>query len=929
MKKLRAGFTIVLLLLMCQQARSQCLSAAEMLADVAAIQASATTTNGEKIKQLRRLQELFLRCHPTKDSVYARIVHRLGDIYFQTGDVETAIRYTKEAVAVNARSKKQLTERSFLANSYLNLGMFYKDLNLLNEARYYFDSCTQISINFPDKYFIAFMAFERKAYISFQMGDYQNSIETGDNGILFAKAIKDPLAEASLLLQKAQAQTELNDINDAEKNITKAIAVFSAAADTIRLATTYSIYANLLYKKGEPQGSVRYYQRSFELNKATGNWQQCSRDMLDLGFVYDNKLSNSAKAIGCYRHGIKLLEQAPDPYQLTGLYINIGVVHWRQKNYTQALHFYQKALNALPINFTDTSIKSNPSENMLRLVANDYFVSILLSNKGEALLEQYKKEKNRELLKTALTTYQTADVAVDLMRWKQSGEQSKLYWREKTKKMYENAIEVCYLLNDSEKGYYFFEKSRAVLLTDKLSELGAKKFIAPGDRGREQQLRINLFSLKQQLLLLNEEAAEYSVVKQQFLSAQQEWEGFIRSLEKKYPVYYQYKYNNAVQPFSAVRSMLQQNNQSLIEFFTADSIVYVLFISPANTKLLKIHFKEYGAVAKEFMEICSDRSKLNSSYSRYRTLANRLYETLFKPLNVPEGRVIISADDHLFPFDALLSDVSTPNSFLLKKYAFSYAYSMGVLFKGRTKLTATGNSFLGVAPVNYQTYQQLQSLNGADQSLKHIQPHFNTARLLIDKSATKQNFLSNVAQYRTVQIYSHADADSAGKQPVLYLYDSVLNLSEIQELQNMHTDMIVLSACNTGVGKNAKGEGVFSLARAFMSAGIPSTVTTLWQVDNKATYQLTEAFYKHLNTGLPKDVAMQKAKLEFIEGGDPVLQMPYYWAANILLGNTSTPPVETASTENKMVLPIVLSFLLLTAILVIFFAKQKALRKNF
>ena len=87
--------------------------------------------------------------------------------------------------------------------------------------------------------------------------------------------------------------------------------------------------------------------------------------------------------------------------------------------------------------------------------------------------------------------------------------------------------------------------------------------------------------------------------------------------------------------------------------------------------------------------------------------------------------------------------------------------------------------------------------------------------------------------------------------------------------------MIVLSACNTGVGKNAKGEGIFSLARAFMSAGIPSTVTTLWQVDNKATYQLTEAFYKYLNQGLPKNIALQKAKLEFLDMQDKSFELPY------------------------------------------------------
>jgi len=60
------------------------------------------------------------------------------------------------------------------------------------------------------------------------------------------------------------------------------------------------------------------------------------------------------------------------------------------------------------------------------------------------------------------------------------------------------------------------------------------------------------------------------------------------------------------------------------------------------------------------------------------------------------------------------------------------------------------------------------------------------------------------------------------------------------------------------------GEGVFSFARGFMGAGIPSTVTTLLQVDNKTTYELTETFFKHLSTGLPKDLAHIAAKVHSI-----------------------------------------------------------------
>jgi len=647
--------------------------------------------------------------------------------------------------------------------------------------------------------------------------------------------------------------------------------------------------------------------------------------MLDLGYLYDKDVKNTSKAIDCYKQGIQMVEKTNDPYQLSALYINMGLAYWRNHNYHQSLDIYQKALNSLPIHFSDTSVMSNPSTEMLKLVANDYFVSTLLANKAEAFLDRYKMGKEHEWLLASINTYMVADQSVDLMRWKQYGEQSKLFWREQTKKMYEKAIEACYLLNDVDKAYYFFEKSRAVLLNDKLSELGAKRFIEQADRIREEELRNKMLTLSQNLLALDPSASSYNSIKQQVLVAQDDWEKFTKSLEQKYPAYYQYKYNNKVYPLPAVKEKLRSNNQSLIEYFNGDSVVYALRISSSGDAFVKIPFANYGTVAKEFIAICSDKLRLNQDYQRYRSLASGLYENLFASLHVAEGRVIISPDDYFIPFDALISDSSSPSSFLLKKYAFSYSYSMGLQMKYNDD-RAGGKSFLGVAPVNYHPFLQQQPLEGADVSLHRIESYFKSPGILVNGEATRKEFLRLLPDYSTVQIYSHADADSSGMQPVLYLTDSALNINEIQGLEDSHTDMIVLSACNTGVGKNARGEGIFSLARAFTTAGIPSTLTTLWQVDNQATYQLTEAFYKHLAQGLSKDVALQKAKLEFLESNDKTYQLPYYWAANIMLGKTE-PAKPTVAAESRTNIGILIASII-GAIVALFFVLSKRSKKR-
>ena len=79
---------------------------------------------------------------------------------------------------------------------------------------------------------------------------------------------------------------------------------------------------------------------------------------------------------------------------------------------------------------------------------------------------------------------------------------------------------------------------------------------------------------------------------------------------------------------------------------------------------------------------------------------------------------------------------------------------------------------------------------------------------------------------------------------------------------------------------------VFSFNRGFAALGIPSAITNLWSVDNTSTYKLTELFYKHLTEGLPADIALQKAKLEFLQTSTKEKSMPCFWAGPVLVGRT-------------------------------------------
>ena len=108
-----------------------------------------------------------------------------------------------------------------------------------------------------------------------------------------------------------------------------------------------------------------------------------------------------------------------------------------------------------------------------------------------------------------------------------------------------------------------------------------------------------------------------------------------------------------------------------------------------------------------------------------------------------------------------------------------------------------------------------------------------------------------------------------------------LTLAEVMSL-NIDSDLLALTACNTGIGRNLLGEGVMGMGRGFQYAGVESVVMSLWSVNDEATNLLTEKFFLYLRTGKGKLEALRLARAEMRQ--IPGYEHPYYWAPFILMG---------------------------------------------
>jgi CHAT domain-containing protein len=278
----------------------------------------------------------------------------------------------------------------------------------------------------------------------------------------------------------------------------------------------------------------------------------------------------------------------------------------------------------------------------------------------------------------------------------------------------------------------------------------------------------------------------------------------------------------------------------------------------------------------------SSADKLDKNLNSFLAVSNQLYQLLFQNSGLPAGRILVSPDGRYFPFEALVTSTQ-PLTYFLEDHAVSYTYSARYLLNNFAINSSTDSyKFAGIAPVQYMN--GLPALPGSDQSLERIKNYFHSAANFVGSKASKDNFLKEYYKYSIVQLYTHATDSGYTGEPMIYFSDSVLSLSDFYYEAKPSTSLIVLSACETAGGRLYNGEGVFSFNRQFAALGIPSAIANLWSVDNESTYKLTELFYKYLAKGLTSDVALQKAKLEFIKKSSKESSLPYYWAGPILAG---------------------------------------------
>lgn len=279
----------------------------------------------------------------------------------------------------------------------------------------------------------------------------------------------------------------------------------------------------------------------------------------------------------------------------------------------------------------------------------------------------------------------------------------------------------------------------------------------------------------------------------------------------------------------------------------------------------------------------------------------RLYGLLIQPLQPwIGGRDLVVVPDrslHLLPFAALVNPVS--GRYLLEERAVAKAPSATLWVRAlrQDRILAQGALpgvlVAGDPAFDRELFTGLTSLPEAEKEAREVADVHPGARLLVGEQATKRAFLDEAPHSSVIHLAAHARSSRENSLTSALLLaregddPGVLYAYEIYQMRFAATRLVVLSACGIAGGKVSASEGVGSLARAFLAAGVPAVVGSLWDTQDKAASDVLIAFHRRLSQGEDPLSALRGAQLAMLRRPNPGMPGPGLWAGFELIGGVS------------------------------------------
>ncbi len=578
--------------------------------------------------------------------------------------------------------------------------------------------------------------------------------------------------------------------------------------------------------------------------------------------------------------------------KFTWPYENMGDLYLTQQKFTKALLAYQKAIDYAVFNNKESAYDDLVAIEELEIATDKYYLLGHLIQKANGWVSYYHHDQNKDHLRQALRTFKVADHLVDIIRFESTEYKSKLFWREQGASLYMKAVETCYLLDLPEDAYYFMEKNKALLLLEDITNEQAKENsklpVVLAKREFELKQAIH-FSENELNIAKNNPKDSLQFLKDQIYRHKRIYERFVDSISQAYPKYAANKKKITVLPYKTFRTKYISDQELVLQYIFNKNQGYGLLTSSNKSIFFEIDQvaqlqQSIQIIQKQSSNWFSDQEQLSGYHKNAHVVFKRLVpQVVFEAI---KGKKITIVPDHTLQqlsFDTLVTS-EQDHSYLIKDTEIRYIYSVSYLDRNDKVLRDPKYSFMGIAPVTFSS-KDLGDLTLSKEEVTSITDLLN-GNALLEEKATKSNFIDTIYQYKVIHLSTHADIGTI-TTPWIALRDSKLSLNEIYATKNQ-SDMVVLSACKTSLGKLQEGEGIMSLARGFFHSGAKSVVSSLWATNDKSSKELMIDFYKELDKGLTKSAALRNAKLNYINSHTGSELSPFYWGSLILIGDNTS-----------------------------------------
>lgn len=840
----------------------------------------------------RQALEAFIKLVPAaekagNDSLAFFIRLKTGYIEFYFDSIQLAKKDYQDAITLKQRLPS--VPDSFLFIPFLYTGGIYYSQNQFDSALFFYKKAETINDSYTEPLTGSGRLYNRLGVMYYENGNYRQARNYFEKAITLTSPtdtsllINYKINIASLLVKleeypKARSVYEsLLPDNAYTNEINHNLGIISLKLKDYKKAIAY-------LKKVDYTGSKKNIDLYYNFGMAwSGLHENDSSELYIQKAIAENTRWNGHKKNVPY--GLILNFQA-------------GVLKDNHQ-YNPAIELYQQAIRQFDAGFNEPSIYQNPEEFSGVFSYINLFNSLVA--KADALELLYQEQKEIKFLELSLDSYRSAFKLADFVEKTYDSDEARLFLGKIKYTAHSKPIDVCLLLYDLtqkkdylERAYLFDQQNKASVLALNMQE---HQLISNNSDFKE--LFEKEASLKAAITRLSLRSVQLtdSLQLESVISSIRDYEIQLGKLQEKMnddPGFRSRYFTSQIPGIKEVQGKLD-NTTALLSWHLSETGVVVFFITGNQLTYYKSPFE-----TDFFKTIDSFKTSLHNTSPEQRfdgmAASAALYRTLIAPLESKLSnfeRLIIIPDDELnyLPFEALTDE---KGRWLVEKFSIQYQYSTVQL--GNDNNTGKAGGTLAFAPFASKGFTDTSGTRFSVLPASREEISGLDGKIFADSSALKNNFLLSANHYGIIHLATHASVDN--EMPLrsfISFYpvpgtnpdDYKLFAQEIYDLKLDSTQLIILSACETGTGKLVKGEGLMSLSRAFAYAGCPNIITSLWKAEDKTTAFITQRLHHYMEKGYRKDKALQQAKLDLLNSNeiDPRFKTANFWAHLIFIGN--------------------------------------------